>query len=94
MSSVLVTCCPWSDTACQALEGEALELHAVDGVDPLPDDYMDDSKLAELEVRLRGNEFFRDCLATKTVTLKVRPTLAHINVAVLISGMCAHEDDW
>ena len=71
--------------ACQALDGEELELQAMDGVDPLRDDYADESNLAELEGRLRGNEFFRDCLATRTVTLKVCLSLARIEVAVLIT---------
>jgi hypothetical protein len=80
-----VTHCPRHRAACQALDGEELELQAVDGVDPLRDDYTDDSNLAELEGRLRGNEFFRDCLATRTVTLKVPLSLARLEVAVLIS---------
>ena len=57
----------------QALQGEVLEVHAVDGVDALNDagQAMDDGLYAQMEDRLRGNEFFRDCLATSTVTLKV-----------------------
>ena len=57
----------------QALEGETLELHAIDGVDAFVEGQEDTggSRHAELEYRLRGNEFFRDCLATSTVTLKV-----------------------
>ena len=60
--------------AVQALDGDPLELHAVDEVDALMELGQDRSHalVVEREQRLRNNEFFRDCLATGTVTLKVR----------------------
>ncbi len=50
-----------------------MELHAVDEVDALMElgQDRDHALVVERENRLRNNEFFRDCLATSTVTLKV-----------------------
>jgi len=60
--------------AFQALDGDPLELHAVDEVDALMELGQDSNHplVVERQKRLRNEEFFRDCLATSTVTLKVR----------------------
>ena len=59
--------------ALQALGGEPLELHAIDEVDAIMELGQDSNHplFVERQKRLRNNEFFRDCLATSTVTLKV-----------------------
>ena len=77
--------------AAQALKGRPRVLHSIDDVEPLGTNAEDGMGLssqgfAEAEAKLWNHEFFRDCMAPKVLTLKVRlgpppPRVAYLAVA-------------